>query len=62
MRAGCSSRSGARRPGWSHLAIDTPHTVVAQGYGEKEKEKDSYSDLRRILGHKGIGAARADLS
>lgn len=46
--------------GWSHLAFDPSHTLVAQGYGDKEK--DSYSDLRRILAHKGIGAARADLS
>ncbi|HEY4452055.1 MAG TPA: hypothetical protein VGN13_10735 [Solirubrobacteraceae bacterium] len=50
----------SEQSGWSHLAVDPTHTIVAQGYGEKEKE--SYSDLRRILGHKGIGAARADLS
>jgi hypothetical protein len=46
--------------GWSHLAFDTEHTLAGQGYGRTEKE--SYADLRRVLAHKNIGAARADLS
>jgi hypothetical protein len=50
----------SEQKGWSHLAFDTDHTLVAQGYGVKEKE--SYADLRRVLAHKNIKAARADLS
>jgi hypothetical protein len=46
--------------GWSLLAISPDHTVVAQGFGRKEKE--AYADLRRVLAHKRIGAVRADLS
>jgi hypothetical protein len=50
----------SKETGWSHLAFDTEHTLVAQGYGAKEK--DSYADLRRVLAHKNVAAARADLS
>lgn len=50
----------SEQAGWSHLAFDTDHTLVGQGYGAKEK--DSYADLRRILAHKNVKAARADLS
>jgi len=50
----------SEKSGWSHLAFDPDHTLIAQGYADKEK--DSYSDLRRVLAHKNIAAARADLS
>jgi len=46
--------------GWSHLAFDPKHTLQGQGYGTTER--DSYQMLRDVLGAKGIGAARADLS
>lgn len=46
--------------GWTILALDPTHTVQAQGWAQKEK--DAYQMCRDVLGAKGIGAARADLS
>ena len=50
----------SEQSGWSHLALDPNHTIVAQSYGQKEKE--SWAACRAILAEKGIAAARADLS
>jgi hypothetical protein len=50
-------RVWSRQAGYSHIVLDTKHSVVAQGHSPIEK--DSWAMAERILKHKGLLAGEA---